>query len=70
MCIKTYPTVMGPILDPMHKQKKQIENYIFALYQKLVQFLKSRNCFRYVPDNDIEGDIFGWTPSSVSLVPS
>ena len=61
---------MRPILDPTYKQKKQIENYILALYQKLVLFLKSRNCFRYVPDNDIEGDIFGWTPSSVTLVPS
>ena len=70
MCIKTYPIVMRPILDTTYKQKKQIENYILALYQKLVLLLKSRNFFRYVPDNEIEGDIFGWNPSSVTLVPS
>ena len=61
---------MGPILDKTYKQKKQIENYIFALYQKLVIFLKSRNCFRYVPDNDIEGGVFGLTLSIVTLFPS
>ena len=27
------------------------------------QFLLCRNCFRYVPDNEIEGDILGWTTS-------
>ena len=46
----------------MYKQKKQVEKYIWALYRELVLFLKSRNCFRYVPENEIEGEILVWTP--------
>ena len=35
-----------------------------SLHHELVLFQKSRNCFRYVPDNKIEEDIFGWTTSN------
>ena len=36
---------------------------MWALHHELVLFLQSRNCFWYVPDNDIEGDILGWNLS-------
>ena len=29
----------------------------------MVLFQQSRNCFRYLPDNDTEEDILGWNPS-------
>ena len=34
-----------------------------TLHHKLVLFQQSGNCFCYVPENDIEGDILGWTTS-------
>ena len=40
---------------------------MWSLYQELVLFLQSKNCFRYVPDNDTEGDILGWTSSLILL---
>ena len=61
MCIKTYLIVLKPIFDTMHKGKKQVKKYIWVLYHELVIFLQSRNCLCYVPDNDIKGDILGWT---------
>ena len=56
---------MRPIFDPTYKKKKQVEKYIWSLYHELVLFQKIRNCFRYIPDNDIEGDILVWNPSMV-----
>ena len=38
---------------------------MWALHHELVLFQQSRNCFRYVPDNEIRGDILGWTTSLV-----
>ena len=65
---KTYLIVLRPIINPTYKQNKQVEKYIWALYHKLVLFLQIRNCFRYVPENDIEEDILVWTPSDVSYL--
>ena len=36
---------------------------MWALHHKLVLLLQSRNCFRYELENDIKGDILGWTTS-------
>ena len=43
------------------KVKKQVEIYMWALHHEFVLFQQSRNCFCYVPDNEIEGYILGWT---------
>ena len=41
-----------------------------ALHHESVLFLQIRNCFCYVPDNEIEGGILGWTTSvAVNLHP-
>ena len=48
---------MRPIFDTTYKGKKQVEKYMWDLYHKLDLFLQSRNCFRYVPENEIEGGI-------------
>ena len=57
---------MIPNLDTMYKVKQHVEIYMWALHHELVLFQKNRNYFRYVPDNEIEGDILGWTTSSIS----
>ena len=42
-----------------------------ALHQELVLFQQITNCFRYVPDNEIEEEILGWNPShELSLLAS
>ena len=39
-----------------------------TLHQELVIFQQSRNCFRYVTDNETEGGILGWTMSPESKI--
>ena len=63
MLIKNYVIVLRPIFDTTYKGEIQVEIYMWALHHELVLFQKSRNCFRYVTDNDIEGDILGCTKS-------
>ena len=46
-------------------QRKTGKKYIWFLYHKLVLFLQISNCFCYVPDNYIKGEILGCKPSSV-----
>ena len=61
---------MIPIFDTTLKGKKQVKKYMRALHHESVLFLQSRNLFFYVPDNEIEGDILGWTTSvAVNLHP-
>ena len=62
---KIYLIVLRHIFDTTYKGKKQVEIYMWALHHELVLFLQSRNCFRYVPENDIEGGIVGWTTSKM-----
>ena len=38
------------------------------MYHELVLFLCKIKSFRYIPENEIEGDILGWTLSRVILV--
>ena len=64
--LKTYLILLRTIFGTTHKGGKEVKKYIQVLYHELVLFLKSRNCFCYVPDNDIEGNILGWTPSLAS----
>ena len=54
---------MRPIFDTTYKVKEQVKILMCALHHELVLFQKSRNCFRYAPENEIEGDILGWTTS-------
>ena len=68
MCIKNDLILMRPIFNPAHKKNKQTKENIWYLYHELVLFLQSRNCFRYVPDNEIKGDILGWTPSQYRII--
>ena len=63
MCIRIYVIVLRPIFDNKYKGEIQVEIYMRALHNKLVLFSKSRDCFRYLPDNEIKGDILGWNPS-------
>ena len=62
--LRTYIIVLRPIFDTMYKGEKQVKKYMWDIYHELVLFLPSRNCFRYIPDIEIEGDILGWTPSN------
>ena len=66
MCIKTlsYSTEIY-LRYNVKEEKKQVEIYMWALHHELVQFLQSSKCFRYIPDNDIKGDILGWTMLSM-----
>ena len=57
---------MRPIFNATYKGKKQVEIYMWDLHHKLVLLLESRNCFRYVPENEVEGGILGWTTSYTS----
>ena len=63
MCIKNYVIVLRPIFGWTYKGKKQVKIYMWDLHHELVLFQKSSNCFHYVPENDIEGGILGWTTS-------
>ena len=61
--LKFYVIVLIPIFNTAQKGKKQVKIYMWYLHHELVLLQQSRNCFCYVPDNDIEGDILGWTTS-------
>ena len=37
---------------------------MWYLHHKLFLFLQSMDCFRYVPENEIGGEILGWTTSN------
>ena len=60
---KIYVIVLRPIFNTTYKGKKQVEKYMWAIHHELFLFQQSRNCFPYVPDNEIEGGILGWNPS-------
>ena len=63
--LKTYVIVLRHIFDTTYKGEIQVGIYMRALHHELVLFQKSRDCFHYVPENDIEEDILGWNPSKV-----
>ena len=54
---------MWPIFNTTYKGKIQVEIYMWAVHHELVLFQQSRNYFRYVPENETEGEILGWNPS-------
>ena len=63
-CVLTiYVIVMRLIFDTTYTGEIQVEIYTRALHRELVLFQQSRNCFRYVPDNYIKGDILACTSS-------
>ena len=64
MCIKKSSYITETYIQYNVQREKQVKKYIWVLYHELVPFLQSRNCFRYVPENEIEGGILGWTPSA------
>ena len=43
--------------------KKPVLCELYIIHHELVLLLQSRNCFRYVPENEIKGGILGWTTS-------
>ena len=61
--LKKYVIVMRPIFDNTYKGEIYVEIYMRALHHELVLLQQSRNCFCYVPANDIEEYILGWNPS-------
>ena len=63
MCIKNHVILLRPIFDTTYKGEIWVKIYMWALHHKLVLFQQSRNVFRYVPENDIEEYILGWTTS-------
>ena len=65
--MKFYVIVLILIFNTTYKGEIEIGIYIRDLHHELVLFQQSRNCFRYVPENDIEEDILGWNPSKVVL---
>ena len=58
-----YIIVLRPIFDTIYKGGKRVKIYMWALHHELVLFQQSRNCFCYVPENNIEGGILVWTTS-------
>ena len=54
---------MRTIFDTTHKREIKVNIFMIALHNELILFQQSRNCFRYVPNNDIREDIFSWKPS-------
>ena len=66
--LRNYIILLITIFDTTYKGEKHVEKYLWALYHGLVLLPQSRNCFRYVPDNDIEGEILGWTPYKIYIV--
>ena len=54
---------MIPIFSTKYKGEIQVEIYMWALHHKFFLFQKSRDCFRYVPYNEIKGGILGCTTS-------
>ena len=67
MCIKKLCYSTETFLRYNVQMEKQVEKYTWYLHHELVLFLQSRIFFRCVQDNDIEGDILGWTTSIASL---
>ena len=66
--LKIHVIVLRNIFDAAYKGEIQVKIYMRALHHELVLFQKSRNCFRYVPENEIEGNILGWTTSHTHLL--
>ena len=66
MCIKKSFYSTDTYLRYRIRRGKTGEKYMWDLHHELVIFLQSRNCFRYVPDNEIKGDILGWTTSYIN----
>ena len=62
--LKIYVIVLRPIFNTTYKGEIQVEMYTRDLHHELVLFQKSRNCFRYLPENEIEEDILGWNMSN------
>ena len=59
---KIYVIVLRPIFNNTYKEKIYFNIYMRALHHELVLFQQCGNCFRYVPDNEIEKYIFGCKP--------
>ena len=57
--IKNYVIGLRPIFDATYKGEIQVEFYTRALHHELVLSQQSRNCFRFVPENEIYEDILG-----------
>ena len=66
MCIKNLCYSTETYLRYKVQRKKQAKIYMWALHHKLFLLLQSRNCFRYAPENETEGDILVWTKSTTA----
>ena len=65
--LKKYVILLRPIFDTTYKGEIQVKIYMRALHHELVLLQQSRNCFRCVPDNEIEEEILGWNTSNITL---
>ena len=61
MCIKKLCYSTETYLRYNVQRGKQVKIYMWYLHHKLVIFQQSRNCFCYLTENEIKGDILGWT---------
>ena len=60
-----YLIVLLPNIKHRYGQIDLIKKEIRALYRELVLFLRQINGFRYIPENESEGDVLGWNKSSI-----
>ena len=70
MCVKNLCYITETYFWYNVQREKHVKIYMWALHHELVLFQQSRNCFCYVPENEIEGYILGWTTSTMGCVPS
>ena len=53
---------MRPIFNQTYKENNRSKN-TYEFYITNWSYSYKVGIFRYVPENEIEGDILGWTPS-------
>ena len=58
------PIVLLPNYKRTYGKIGMIKKQIGYLYRKLVLFLRYKNSFCYIPENDSEQDILGWNMST------
>ena len=63
-----YLIVLIPVFNKTYKQKKQVKNTC-EIYITNWYYSYKFGFFRYVPENEIEGDILDWTPSVETMSP-
>ena len=69
MCVKKNLIVLRPIFNTTYKGKNQVEKYMWLYFTNWSYSYKVGSPPRSVPDNDIIGDILGWTLLLTKMTP-